>query len=184
MIAIRQLCWGLKPEPTAKTSRTSCCDTSGDTSPICDQAIYGMTRSTRPPSTSISRSIFCSSMGLAMPGERMSRSTSAMIERFIYAAASASPPYGHLPSSRNVRSTGFFLVGSEPCAPARVASFPSWTTSRGGDYFSLLSWGGGYPPLTAPAVSPATIWRCARTVSSSTGKVTISAAAASGPQLN
>jgi len=41
-----------------------------------------------------------------------------------------------------------------------------------------------YPPLTAPAVSPATICRCAKTVSSSTGKVTISAAAASGPQLN
>src|SRR5215211_8074817 len=40
------------------------------------------------------------------------------------------------------------------------------------------------PPLTAPAVNPATIWRCANTVSSSTGKVTISAAAASGPQLS
>ena len=40
------------------------------------------------------------------------------------------------------------------------------------------------PPLTAPAVSPATIWRWANTVSSSTGKVTISAAAASGPQLS
>ena len=42
----------------------------------------------------------------------------------------------------------------------------------------------GYPPFTAPAVSPATIWRCANTVSSSTGSVTISAAAASGPQLS
>src|ERR1700732_2361380 len=41
-----------------------------------------------------------------------------------------------------------------------------------------------YPPLTAPAVNPATIWRCANTVNSSTGSVTISAAAASGPQLN
>ena len=41
-----------------------------------------------------------------------------------------------------------------------------------------------YPPLTAPAVSPATICRCANTVSSSTGSVTISAAAASGPQLS
>jgi len=41
-----------------------------------------------------------------------------------------------------------------------------------------------YPPLTAPAVSPATICRWANTVSSSTGSVTISAAAASGPQLN
>ena len=40
------------------------------------------------------------------------------------------------------------------------------------------------PPFTAPAVSPATIWRCANTVSSSTGKVTISAAAARGPQLS
>jgi hypothetical protein len=39
-----------------------------------------------------------------------------------------------------------------------------------------------YPPFTAPAVRPATIWRCANTVKSSTGKVTISAAAASGPQ--
>ncbi len=43
---------------------------------------------------------------------------------------------------------------------------------------------GSQPPLTAPAVSPATICRCANTVSSSTGAVTISAAAASGPQLN
>jgi hypothetical protein len=43
---------------------------------------------------------------------------------------------------------------------------------------------GFYPPLTAPAVKPATIWRCAKTVSSNTGSVTISAAAASGPQLN
>jgi len=43
---------------------------------------------------------------------------------------------------------------------------------------------GFYPPLTAPAVNPATIWRCAKTVSSSTGSVTISAAAASGPQLS
>lgn len=41
-----------------------------------------------------------------------------------------------------------------------------------------------YPPLTAPAVSPATICRWANTVSRSTGRVTISAAAASGPQLN
>jgi len=41
-----------------------------------------------------------------------------------------------------------------------------------------------YPPLTAPAVKPATIWRCANTVNSSTGRVTINAAAASGPQLN
>ena len=37
------------------------------------------------------------------------------------------------------------------------------------------------PPRSAPA---ATIWRCANTVSSSTGNVTISAAAASGPQLS
>src|SRR6185295_13030631 len=36
-----------------------------------------------------------------------------------------------------------------------------------------------HPPLTAPAVRPATIWRCAKTVSTRTGKVTISAAAAS-----
>ena len=41
-----------------------------------------------------------------------------------------------------------------------------------------------YPPLTAPAVRPATIWRCANTVNSSTGRVTINAAAASGPQLS
>jgi hypothetical protein len=41
-----------------------------------------------------------------------------------------------------------------------------------------------YPPFTAPAVSPATICRCAKIVSSSTGSVTISAAAASGPQLS
>ena len=41
-----------------------------------------------------------------------------------------------------------------------------------------------YPPLTAPAVNPATIWRCANTVRSNTGKVTISADAARGPQLN
>ncbi len=41
-----------------------------------------------------------------------------------------------------------------------------------------------HPPLTAPAVRPATIWRCAKTVRTRTGKVTISAAAASGPQLN
>jgi hypothetical protein len=44
--------------------------------------------------------------------------------------------------------------------------------------------GASYPPLTAPAVNPATIWRCANTVSTKTGKVTSSAAAASGPQLN
>ena len=41
-----------------------------------------------------------------------------------------------------------------------------------------------HPPFTAPAVRPATIWRCANTVSSSTGNVTIRAAAASGPQLS
>ncbi len=40
-----------------------------------------------------------------------------------------------------------------------------------------------YPPLTAPAVSPATIWRWAKMVRNSTGSVTISAAAESGPQL-
>ena len=38
------------------------------------------------------------------------------------------------------------------------------------------------PPFTAPAVSPATICRCAKAVSNSTGRVTISAAAARGPQ--
>ncbi len=38
--------------------------------------------------------------------------------------------------------------------------------------------------FTAPAVSPATICLCANTVSRSTGAVTISAAAASGPQLS
>ena len=38
------------------------------------------------------------------------------------------------------------------------------------------------PPFTAPAVNPATICRCANIVNSSTGNVTISAAAASGPQ--
>ena len=36
--------------------------------------------------------------------------------------------------------------------------------------------------FTAPAVSPATICRCANTVNNNTGRVTISAAAASGPQ--
>ncbi len=41
-----------------------------------------------------------------------------------------------------------------------------------------------HPPFTAPAVSPATIWRWAKTVSTRTGSVTISAAAASGPQLS
>jgi hypothetical protein len=41
-----------------------------------------------------------------------------------------------------------------------------------------------YPPLTAPAVSPATICRWANTVNSNTGSVTINAAAANGPQLN
>ncbi len=39
------------------------------------------------------------------------------------------------------------------------------------------------PPLTAPAVRPATICFWANMVSSSTGSVTMSAAAASGPQL-
>ncbi len=41
-----------------------------------------------------------------------------------------------------------------------------------------------YPPLTAPAVRPATICRCATTVRISTGRVTMRAAAARGPQLN
>ena len=41
-----------------------------------------------------------------------------------------------------------------------------------------------YPPFTAPAVRPAMIWRCAITVRTRTGSVTMSAAAASGPQLS
>ena len=41
---------------------------------------------------------------------------------------------------------------------------------------------GRYPPLTPPAVRPATISRCIHTVITSTGRVTSSAAAASGPQ--
>src|ERR1700730_5084561 len=40
------------------------------------------------------------------------------------------------------------------------------------------------PPLTAPAVSPATIWCWANMVSSKTGEVTMRAGAASGPQLS
>ena len=42
---------------------------------------------------------------------------------------------------------------------------------------------GGQPPFTPPAVRPATISFCIASVRSSTGAVTISAAAASGPQL-
>gem|GEM_PF-4683983 len=61
------------------------------------------------------------------------------------------------------------------------SSNKSWARIRVGCQVSDLAF---YPPLTAPAVKPATICRCANTVSSSTGRVTISAAAASGPQLN
>ena len=93
------------------------------------------------------------------------------IKQRLYLPRRMSPELGHRVVSQRCNDSGY-----------RGTSGHGQSVRDGWVYEFTVE--GFYPPLTAPAVKPATIWRCAKTVSNSTGSVTISAAAASGPQLS